>query len=270
MTETNQDKLETLHETQATLSAIIESTADLIWAVDAEGFGLLVFNHGFRDYFLRDRGMPVELGHRPEDLFPTDELVRVWRDYYGRALRDGPYSTECTVFAGARMFDLTFNLMLRDERAFGITVIGRDTTERKAAEESLRKSEQRFWQFAEESPVGIYIIQAGKLVYVNRSLARQAGYSREEIVGKLSPQELIHRDDVARLMTSLGERATGRIQGKPIEYRGIRKDGSIVHFEAYGMLTEYQGKPAVVGTLIDVSARKLAADLTLVSSVSDP
>jgi PAS domain S-box-containing protein len=256
MTATNLNELETLHEAQATLSAIIESTTDLIWAVDAEGFGLLVFNHGFSDYFLRDRGMTIELGHRPENLFPTDELVRVWRDYYGRALRDGPYATEYAVFADGRMWDLTFNLMLRDGSAFGISVVGRDITERKAAEEALRKSEQRFWQFVEESPVGIYIIQAGKLAYVNASLARQAGYSREEMVGKLSPQELIHRDDVARLMTTLGERATGRIQGKPVEYRGIRKDGSIVYFEAYGMLIEYQGKPAVMGTLIDVSAHK--------------
>ena len=128
------------------------------------------------------------------------------------------------------------------------------------AQEALRKSEQNFRQITEESPVAIYIIQGGKLVYVNPSLARQAGYSREEIVGKLAPQDLIHRQDVARLMTTLGERAAGRIQGEGVEYRGIRKDGSIVHIAAYGMQMEYQGKPAVMGTLIDISERKRLED----------
>lgn len=249
---------ESWDEARATLSAIIESTADLVWAVDAQHFGLMTFNHGFRDYFLRDRGMAVALGQCPEDLFPTEEFVRIWRAYYARALRDGPYSTEYAVYAGTRTLELSFNLMMRYGQAFGISVFGRDISERKAAEEALRKSEQNFRQITEESPVAIYIIQGGKLVYVNPSLAKQAGYSRDEIVGKLAPQDLIHRHDVARLMTTLGERAAGKIQGEGVEYRGIRKDGSIVHIEAYGMLMEYQGKPAVMGTLIDITERKRA------------
>ena len=122
--------------------------------------------------------------------------------------------------------------------------------------DEARQSEQKFRQITEESPIAIYIIQGGKFVYVNPSLAKQSGYSREEIVGKLAPQDLVHRHDVARLMTTLGERASGKIQGEGVEYRGIRKDGSIVHIEAYGSLIEHQGKPAVMGTLIDISERK--------------
>jgi PAS domain S-box-containing protein len=122
--------------------------------------------------------------------------------------------------------------------------------------DALTTSEQKFRQIAEESPVAIFIVQGGKLVYANPSLAKQAGYSREEIVGRLAPQDFVHGDDVARLMTTLGERAAGRIQGEGVEYRGIRKDGAIVPIEAYAQLMEYQGKPAVLGMLIDVSARK--------------
>ena len=92
---------EALDQARATLTAIIESTEDLIWAVDAQHFGLLMFNHGLRDYFLRQRGMAVALGQRPEDLLPTEEFVRVWREYYGRALRDGPYMTEYDVYGGS-------------------------------------------------------------------------------------------------------------------------------------------------------------------------
>ena len=122
--------------------------------------------------------------------------------------------------------------------------------------EALKTSERKFRQIAEESPVAIFIIQGGKLVYANPSLAKQSGYARDEIVGKLAPQDFVHRDDVARLMTTLGERAAGKIQGEPVEYRGIRKDGSILHLEAYGILMEYEGKPAVMGVIIDITERK--------------
>jgi PAS domain S-box-containing protein len=61
----------------------------------------------------------------------------------------------------------------------------------------LEGSERKYRQMVEESPVAIYIIQGGMVVYANPSLARQSGYSREEIVGK-RPQDFVHRDDVAR------------------------------------------------------------------------
>ena len=129
---------------------------------------------------------------------------------------------------------------------------------RKRSEETLRTSEQKFRQLTEESPVGIYIIQDGKIAYANPSLAKTAGYSPEEIIGKLAPSDLIHPDDLPRLMSTLGARMAGRNPGTGFEYRGIKQDGSIVHIEAHGMLTEYQGRPAVMGTLIDISERKRA------------
>ena len=249
-----------LDDARATLHAIIESTPDPIWAVDPDGFGLLIFNHSFHDYFLRNRGKTITVGQRPEELLPDGEFVRRWHAFYRRALREGPYTTEYAVYGGTRTLEMSFNLMLREGQAFGISVFGHDITERKAAEEALRKSEEKFRQLTEESPVPIFIIQAGKLVFVNPSLAKFAGYARDEMVGKMAPQELIHRDDVARLMTKLGERAAGKSQGEAVGYRGVRKDGSIVHLEAYATLIEYQGNPAVMGTLIDVTERKRAAE----------
>lgn len=247
-----------LIESRTTLNAIIDSTRDLIWAVDVDNFGLLTFNHGLQDYFLRDLGLAIQVGHRPADLFPNEKLVDLWCAYYRSVLRDGPHSTEYAVSSGTRTLNLSFNLMKRDGRAFGISVFGRDITEQKAAEDALRKSEEKFRQITERSPVSIYIVQSGKFVYVNPTLAKETGYTREEVLSKLAPQDLIYRDDVARLMATLGERATGKIQGEGVEYRGIRKDGSLVHVVAHGMLIEYQGRPAVMGTLLDITDRKRA------------
>jgi PAS domain-containing protein len=42
---------EALHESQALMNAIVNSTPDMIWSVDPASFSLLNFNNSFRDYF---------------------------------------------------------------------------------------------------------------------------------------------------------------------------------------------------------------------------
>ncbi|MEI6876089.1 MAG: hypothetical protein WCL50_13275, partial [Spirochaetota bacterium] len=89
-----------LFESQSTLKAIIESTADMIWSVDPESFGLLTFNEGLRNYFLVRRNIKLEPGMRPEELFPDMEFIERWKRFYRRALEEGSYSTEYEVMAG--------------------------------------------------------------------------------------------------------------------------------------------------------------------------
>ena len=133
---------------------------------------------------------------------------------------------------------------------------------RKRAEQALQTSEQKFRQLTEESPVGIYVIQDGKIVYVNASLARASGYSKEEIVGKLAASDLTHPDDLPRQMAAHVAMVASQKPSTGNEYRGIRKDGSLMYFEAHSMPTEYQGRPAVIGTFIDITERK-ATDTAL-------
>jgi PAS domain S-box-containing protein len=126
--------------------------------------------------------------------------------------------------------------------------------------EALQKSEEKFRVLTEKSVTGIYIIQDEKMVYVNPSCAKVFGYSPEEIAGKMSPKDLIHPEDFSKVMNKLGERLTGKTEVSPIQYKAIRKDGSVFYIEVYGMSIEYQGRPAVMGTMIDVTEQKLAKE----------
>ena len=101
---------EALREAQTTLNAIIDSTDDLIWSVDPNSFGLMTFNRGLRDYFFQGRGIRLEPGMRPEDLFPAGEYVQRWRDFYQRALQEGPFTTEYLVYTHTRTLQLSFNV----------------------------------------------------------------------------------------------------------------------------------------------------------------
>jgi PAS domain S-box-containing protein len=147
-----------------------------------------------------------------------------------------------------------------------------DITERKQAEEALQASEAKFRLLTEKSVVGKYILQDMELVYVNPSLARLFGYTPQEIVGKLRLRDLVHPDDLPIIAQRFQQRLEGQVEAGSISYRGFRKDGSQIHFEVFGVLIEYQGKPAVMGTLIDVTERKraeaaLAEDVRLINDM---
>jgi len=133
-----------------------------------------------------------------------------------------------------------------------------DITGHKLAEQALIQSEEKFRLLTEKSIFGIYIIQHAKMAYVNPSFAKTFGYSPAEIIGRLSPRDLIHPDDIQAVMKRLQERLDGQIEISSNAYKAIKKDGSLIYIEVYGMVIDYQGGPAVMGTLIDVTERSQA------------
>jgi PAS domain S-box-containing protein/putative nucleotidyltransferase with HDIG domain len=135
-----------------------------------------------------------------------------------------------------------------------------DITKSKHQEESLKQSEDKYKTLTEKAVVGIYIIQDAKMVYVNPSCASTFGYLPEEIINKLSPKDLIHQDDIQAVMNRLKERLDSKIEKNIISYKAIKKDGSLINIEVYGMSIVYEGRPAVMGTLNDVTDRKKAEE----------
>ncbi len=131
-----------LEETRAQVAAVINSTDDFVWSVDAERFGLLTWNSALRDYFSERRHIDIRVGMPPEELLPPD-YAAVWRDLYSRALREGSVITEYEVVARTNILLLSIHTMQRDGKVFGISVFGKDITERKRAEEAHRVEEKR-------------------------------------------------------------------------------------------------------------------------------
>jgi PAS domain S-box-containing protein len=160
---------EALSDSQATLNAIIDSTADIIWSVDSTAFGILTCNQSLRDYFLRDRGIRLAQGMRPEDLFSDQAYVDLWRGFYQKTLQDGTFSTEYVTVTHTRIIQLSFNLLKRDGQVFGISVFGRDITERKRAEEALRQRNQYIETILEQAPIGfaVHTIDDGVVRFVS-------------------------------------------------------------------------------------------------------
>ncbi len=134
-------------------------------------------------------------------------------------------------------------------------VVAHDVTERLRAERASRESEELFRTLVEQSLVGVYLIQDGVFRYVNPALAEIFGYRREELVERLGPRDLTYRPDWPLVEDSLRRRLAGEVRALRYGFRGVRKDGRVIHVEVYGARTLYEGRPAILGTLVDVTER---------------
>ena len=115
-----------------------------------------------------------------------------------------------------------------------------------------------FEEVSENSLAGVYLIQDGKFRYVNPALARLLGYGREELEGGIGPADLAYPEDWPTVAEFIRRRVEGEVESAHYTFRAVHKDGRLVQCEVLGQRVEFEGKPAVVGTLLDITEREQA------------
>jgi len=121
--------------------------------------------------------------------------------------------------------------------------------------EELKESEEKFRKLAEKSVVGIYLIQDDLLRYVNPKFAEIFGYEVDEMVNRLEATAVVFHEDRPLIEENIRKRIAGEVESIHAQFRGIRKDQEIIHVEVYGSRIDHQGRPAVLGTMIDITER---------------
>jgi PAS domain S-box-containing protein len=134
------------------------------------------------------------------------------------------------------------------------------TVERKKSRKLLAKSEAKYRTLVENSLQGISILQTAplRLVFANDAMVKILGYSSQELMA-LSPEgimSLVHHEDRAAFFRRMENRLRGEPPGACYEFRGVRKDGSIIWLSALANRVEYEGQLAVQGMFLDIDESK--------------
>jgi PAS domain S-box-containing protein len=126
-------------------------------------------------------------------------------------------------------------------------------TERKLAEEALRKSEGKYRRLMEQASDGIILAnETGDILEANPRIFDMLGYDRAELLA-LNIRDLIYREDLADTSFGLEEVQTGRTV--LIERRLCRQDGSLIPVETSATRLEDGRLQAI---LRDITERKRA------------
>ncbi len=132
-----------------------------------------------------------------------------------------------------------------------------DITQRKYYQSKLNESEEKYRALSEQSSIGVYLIQNGKLNYVNPKFAEIFGFSStEEITSSRTLGYFIMDNEREKVENTLRELITGQKEEMHFEVTGKKKDGTPVYLEAFGHRIVMNARPAILGTFIDISERK--------------
>ena len=246
-----------LSEARTLLSSLINSTSDMIWSVDSERFGLLTFNRGLSEYFLRQRGIRIEVGMDPGVLLPNEETAETWRQFYRRALEEGSFAVEYEVYTGTRTLLLNINRLVREGVVFGVSVFGKDITDLKAMEIRLRKSEERLSLAASSAEARLWEVELDTgIIWVTEKGRRFYGLVPGEEMTWERFISYVHPDDRKLILEGLETARSGK--DLSVEYRVEVIPGELRWINARGRLViDSPGKQnRVMGVSIDITERK--------------
>jgi PAS domain S-box-containing protein len=127
--------------------------------------------------------------------------------------------------------------------------------QRRKVQESLLESETRFRTMAEMLPAMVAIFQGTGHSYANPATEGITGYGIEEL-RKMSFLDYVHPDSAEIVRYRSQARMRGEDVPDRYEIKIINKSGQHRWVDFSGAAIEYDGQPGVLGTGIDITARK--------------
>lgn len=252
---------EQAHLSQQRLAGLVNSAMDGVISINS-GHEIVLFNPAAEKMFGYEA---AEVAGRPlntliPETFHTDHARHI--DNFGEtgitARSMQGFSQVIGKGKDGREFPLEASISVAKiggERLF--TAILRDVSARQKAEAALRESEEKYRTLVENANDGITIIQNGAVKYANPRLAEMRGESIVEIVGQRF-DKYIQPDERSKIWKRYRRRLAGQGETATYELSLVRKDGSIVLVELAAGLITYQGAPAEIIIIRDISERKLA------------
>ncbi len=252
---------ENLRKREKWFRALIENASDVTAIVDLEA-----------KFIYGSPSAERLLGYDPksllgQDVFPLlhPEDRPAVRESFARCV-DNPGLTVFSRFrikhqdGSWRDFETLSKNLQQDPEIGGVVINARDVTERRAAEEALRQSEERFRQIAENVSDLIAVLDLqGRRLY-NSPSYRSFLTDWRQLEGPKSFQE-IHPSDRRRFLSWLQDTVRTGF-GRRAEFRLVDRAGAVHHVESQANLVHDQAGQAVNTVVVsrDITERKKAED----------
>ena len=247
------------------LESVIESSRDGIAITDGQGY-ILSVNTALVN--MCTFSMAELIGKHSSILTIEDkDLRRKIHEKAGELFEKGFTSYESKHKAPGGDIDVECNIsMVKDDRGnyiAGVAII-RDITYRKRAEESLRKSEEKYHNLIEHANDAIVSInRAGMIIGFNKKAEKMFGYSREEMLGKPSYVLIVeqNRKNQRKILEKFAETGFSlSMENKISEGKGLRKDGEEFTIEFSYFILDIHGESIATAIIRDISERKEAEE----------
>ena len=117
----------------------------------------------------------------------------------------------------------------------------------------------KFYNLFNKSPLPVYVLQDGRFKLVNSRMVEVTGYSHTELLD-MPFSDLIYPADRARVKAN----ALDRLKGKPVDeeytFRAVDRDGKILHLKGFFSIIEFEGFPAILGQILDITQQLKVED----------
>ncbi len=133
----------------------------------------------------------------------------------------------------------------------------------------LKEREDKFRLLFDSNPVPMWVYDRETLGFlaVNEAVVSHYGYTREQFLG-MRLFDIRPPEDWDRLGTIA--RSSDDTRRQAVAWRHIKADGGAIEVETYGRSIEYQGRPAVMVAVLDVTERNRAGRSIAHSATHDP
>ena len=249
-----------LAENQARLQSIIDNTTAIIFLKDKQGRYLLVNNQFEKVFEYPQEGI---LGKTLHDLFPKDFADRSWANDLKVLETHAPFEFEEVVehHDGPHTYlSIKFPLLDNDGNIYAVCGVSTDITDRKRMEEALRQSQERYRLLFESNPyaVWVYDLDTLRFLAVNEAAVQRYGYSGEEFLS-MTIKDVRPETDLPALMENLAKPGSDFEMSGNWQHR--RRDGSIMDVEITSRQISFDGRPARLVLVNDITERKQAEEL---------
>ncbi|MBA4251506.1 MAG: hypothetical protein C0442_07275, partial [Chlorobiaceae bacterium] len=191
-----------------------------------------------------------------EDYKQNNSLIQYINFFDSRATKDN-YETLLSLWDGRKLWvevSTTFTEG-KDGKIFLLSIF-KDINSKKLAEASLIESEKKHRTLIESMQDCVFVIQDTQVVFVNKAVQVQLGYSNEDVLGK-SFFQFVSPKDLEVVTNNHFKRLGGDEISSQYEFRMISKpDRRDIYVSMSASVIEYNGRSAIFGTLKNISARK--------------